>query len=343
MTGKQKVAVVGAAGYTGEELLRVLTRHPGIDLAAVTSRQYAGKSIGQLLGPQALTADLILEDLDPAAVGGKADVFFLALPHGVAAGYAVPLLKADKVVIDLSADFRLKNAAKYREYYKEEHPAPELLRESVYGLPELYREHLKNAQLIACPGCYPTGAILALAPALRHKLIRPETIIVNSLSGVSGAGKKADVLYSFSERAENMMPYSVPKHRHIPEIEQEFSNLGGEAVAISFTPHLVPLVRGMLTTVIAEMLHQRKQEDVQGIYEDFYKREPFVPVLPPDQLPETRRVLRTNACEVAVRADARTGRLLMFSAQDNLGKGAATQAVQAFNVRFGYPEATGLI
>ncbi|MDR0533561.1 MAG: N-acetyl-gamma-glutamyl-phosphate reductase [Verrucomicrobiales bacterium] len=343
MTGKQKVAVVGASGYTGEELLRVLSRHPNIELTAVTSRQYAGKTISQLLGPQALSANLVLENLDPAAVGGKAEVFFLALPHGVAAEYAVPLLKAGKVVIDLSADFRLKNPAKYKEYYKEEHPAPELLKESVYGLPELYREALKNAQLIACPGCYPTSAILALAPALRHKLIRPETIVVNSLSGVSGAGKKADVVYSFSERDENMMPYSVPKHRHIPEIEQELSNLDGEAVAISFTPHLVPLVRGMLTTVIAEMVHPHKQEDVQKIYEDFYRHEPFVPVLPADQLPETKRVQRTNACEVAVRADARTGRLLMFSAQDNLGKGAATQAVQAFNVRFGYPEATGLI
>jgi N-acetyl-gamma-glutamyl-phosphate reductase len=343
MAGKQKVAVVGASGYTGEELLRVILRHPNIELTAVTSRQYAGKTINNLLGAQALKADLVLENLDPVAVSDKADVFFLALPHGVAAEYAVPLLRAGKVVIDLSADFRLKSAAKYKEYYQEDHPAKNLLKESVYGLPEFYREALKTAQLIACPGCYPTSTILALAPALRHKLIRPETIIVNSLSGVSGAGKKADVLYSFSERDENMMPYSVPKHRHIPEIEQELSNLDGEAVAISFTPHLVPLVRGMLTTVVADLVRPHSQAEVQKIYEDFYRHEPFVPVLPPDQLPETKRVLRTNACEVAVRVDARTGRLFMFSAQDNLGKGAAMQAVQAFNVRFGYPEATGLI
>ncbi|MDR1190184.1 MAG: N-acetyl-gamma-glutamyl-phosphate reductase [Verrucomicrobiales bacterium] len=343
MTGKQKVAVVGASGYTGEELLRVLARHPRVELTAVTSRQYAGQTINQLLGAQALAVNLTLENLDPASVSGRAEVFFLALPHGVATEYAVPLLKAGKVVIDLSADFRLKNAGKYQEYYQEDHPAPLLLKESVYGLPELYREALKNAQLIACPGCYPTGTILALAPALRYKLIRPETIIVNSLSGVSGAGKQAGVLYSFSERDENMMPYSVPRHRHIPEIEQELSNLGGEAVAISFTPHLVPLVRGMLTTVVAELSRPHKQEEVQKIYEEFYHHEPFVPVLPSDRLPETKRVLRTNACEVAVRADSRTGRLLMFSAQDNLGKGAATQAVQAFNVRFGYAEATGLL
>jgi N-acetyl-gamma-glutamyl-phosphate reductase len=343
MAGKQKVAVIGASGYTGEELLRALSRHPGVALTAVTSRQYAGKTVNELLGAQALTVSLTLENLDPATVSDRAEVFFLALPHGAAAEYAVPLLQAGKVVIDLSADFRLKNAAQYREYYQAEHPAPLLLKEAVYGLPELYREALKTARLIACPGCYPTSTILALAPALRYKLIRPETIVVNSLSGVSGAGKKADVLYSFAERDENMMPYSVTRHRHIPEIEQELSNLSGEAVAVSFTPHLVPLTRGMLTTVTAELARPRAPEEVQRIYEEFYRQELFVPVLPPDRLPESKRVLRTNACEVAVRADRRTGRLLLFSAQDNLGKGAALQALQAFNVRFGYPETTGLL
>ena len=342
MSGRVKVAVVGASGYTGEELLRVLLRHPNIELTAITSRQMAGQPLSSVLGPSAGRTRLAFQNLGPQEVSACADVFFLALPHGVAAEYAVPLLQAGKTVLDLSADFRLKSEAKYKEYYKETHPAAGLLQESVYGLPELYRKELKKARLIACPGCYPTSSILALAPALRHKLIRPETIIINSLSGISGAGKKADTLFSFCERDENLAPYSVPSHRHIPEIEQELSNLAGQPVMISFTPHLVPVIRGMLTTVCATLTRPVTQDEVQSIYEKEYAGEEFVPVLPSGQLPETKRVMRTNACEVAVRCDPRTNRLFCFSAQDNLGKGAAMQAVQAFNVRFGHAECTGL-
>jgi len=342
MPEKKRVAVVGASGYTGEELLRVLLRHPNIALESVTSRQQAGQSVARLLGPSVPPTALLFENLDPAEVAERAEVFFLALPHGVAAEYAVPLLQAGKIVFDLSADFRLKDAAVYLEYYKQEHPAPELLARSVYGLPELYRDALKQAQLVACPGCYPTSTILGLAPALKHGLLQLNSIVVNSLSGISGAGKKADTLYSFCERDENLTPYSVPSHRHIPEIEQELSRLAGQPVVISFTPHLVPLSRGMLTTTVASLLRPVPAAEIQNIYESHYQGERFVSVLPPDQLPETKRVLRTNTCEVAVRCDARTGRLLMFSAQDNLGKGAATQAVQAFNARFGFSESTGI-
>jgi len=342
MSDLKAVAVIGASGYTGEELLRVLLLHPNVSLKAITSRQMAGQSVAKVLGSTAKSSSLIFENLSPEQVAEKAEVFFLALPHGVASEFAVPLLRAGKTVFDLSADFRLKDQAKYQTYYKDAHPAPDLLAQSVYGLPELYRDSLKKAQLIACPGCYPTSTILGLAPALRNGLIKTETIIVNSLSGVSGAGKKADTLYSFCERDENLMPYSVPSHRHIPEIEQELSRLAGHAVIISFTPHLVPLIRGMLTTTVASMARPVTTEEVQKIYEDFYWNEPFVTVLGQDQLPETKRVMRTNFIEVAVRCDARTGRIFFFSAQDNLGKGAATQAVQAFNVRFGLKENVGL-
>jgi N-acetyl-gamma-glutamyl-phosphate reductase len=346
MSDQKAVAVVGASGYTGEELLRVLLRHPNVSLKAITSRQMEGQSLVKILGPVAQASELHFENLSPAQLADKAEVFFLALPHGVASEFAVPLLRAGKTVIDLSADFRLKDADIYQQYYHAPHPAPDLLAESVYGLPELYRDKLKQAQLISCPGCYPTSTILGLAPALRSSLIKPETIIVNSLSGISGAGKKADTLYSFCERDENLMPYSVPSHRHISEIEQELSLLAGSNVMISFTPHLVPLVRGMLTTSVASMSELGRPipvAEVQKIYEDFYREEEFVSVLGQDQLPETKRVLRSNYIEVAVRCDARTGRMFFFSAQDNLGKGAATQAVQAFNVRFGLSESTGLL
>ncbi|NJK92348.1 MAG: N-acetyl-gamma-glutamyl-phosphate reductase [Blastochloris sp.] len=343
MSELKKVAVIGASGYTGEELLRVLLRHPNTSIEAITSRQMAGKTLESVLGAVAKESPLVFENLSPTEVSGRADVFFLALPHGVASEFALPLLKAGKTVVDLSADFRLKDKGLYHQYYKEEHPAPDLLVESVYGLPELYRSELKTARLIACPGCYPTSTILGLAPALKKGLLKPDSIIVNSLSGISGAGKKADTLYSFCERDQNLMAYSVPSHRHIPEIEQELSGLAGEKVTISFTPHLVPLVRGMLTTTVAELRGEMDQAGWQKLYEDFYAGEAFVTVLGTDQLPETKRVIRTNHIEVAVRHDARTGRVLFFSAQDNLGKGAATQAVQAFNVRFGLDERSGLL
>lgn len=336
------VAVIGASGYTGEELLRALILHPQVNLQAITSRQLSGQSLQKILGSSAKGSSLIFENLSPDEVSKKADVFFLALPHGVAAEFAVPLLNAGKVIFDLSADFRLKDSEKYQHYYQAAHPAPELLAQSVYGLPELYRAALKTAQLIACPGCYPTSTVLGLAPALQHGLIKPQTIIVNSLSGVSGAGKKADTLYSFCERDENMMPYGVPEHRHIPEIEQELSSLAGQAVTISFTPHLVPLIRGMLTTTVADQVSPTSAAQVQKVYEDFYRDEHFVTVLGQDQLPETKRVMRTNFIEIAARYDERMGRLFFFSAQDNLGKGAGLQAIQCFNIRFGLQERLGL-
>jgi N-acetyl-gamma-glutamyl-phosphate reductase len=343
MAQRVQTAVVGASGYTGEELLSVLLRHPNVDLRKVTSRQQAGSTLGSYFGFTGNGASLKFEDIVPGNLAGEADVFFLALPHGVAAEYAVPLIKAGKTVFDLSADFRLKDQALYKEFYHHDHPAPELSALSVYGIPELYRSALKSASLVACPGCYPTSVILGLAPALKNGLIDSRQIVVNSLSGVSGAGRKADIALTYCEVNENMKAYSVPVHRHLPEIEQELSLLAGKPLLISFTPHLVPLIRGMISTISAPLQDRNlSEEKADALFREFYKDEPFVNVLPQGELPEARRVARTNRCDVAVRVDKRTGRLVIISGLDNLGKGAAGQAVQAFNVRFGLPETTGL-
>lgn len=336
-----KAAIVGSSGYTGEELLRICLRHPNIQVTKITSRQFAGKSLGDFIGAEGDHAKITFENLDPLQVADHADIFFLGLPHGVAAEYAVPLLEKGKIVFDLSADFRLKDAALYDEFYKLKHPAPQLLKESVYGMPELYSEEIKKARLIACPGCYPTSIILALAPALKNNLIDAKQITINSLSGVSGAGRKVETPYLFCECNENLKAYSVPKHRHTPEIEQELSKLAGESLKVSFTPHLVPVTRGMLTTITAPFAG-KNEDDVQKIYENFYADKKFVRILGKNQLPETRRLMRTNFIEIACRVDPRTNRLVMISAIDNLSKGAASQAVQAFNVRFGFAEDEGL-
>jgi len=343
MNDRCDVAVIGASGYTGAELLRILLAHGRVALRAVTSRQMAGQSVAESLGPNAPGTDLVYEDLKPSVVADRADVFFLALPHGVAAEYAVPLLAAGKTVFDLSADFRLKNPQTYREFYHADHPAPQLLEQAVYGLPETHGREIPGATLVACPGCYPTNAILGLAPALVAGWIDPMQIVINALSGVSGAGKKADIAYSFCERSGNLAAYSVPVHRHLPEMEQELSHVAGRACRVSFVPHLVPVIRGMLGTLSAPLVRGLAQEEAQAAYEDHYAGSAFVRVLPPGRLPETKDVTGTNHCHLAVRVDARAERLIVVSATDNLGKGAAGQAVQAFNLRMGWPETTGLL
>ncbi|PAW78206.1 MAG: N-acetyl-gamma-glutamyl-phosphate reductase [Verrucomicrobia bacterium Tous-C9LFEB] len=338
-----RIAVVGASGYSGEELVRLVSRHPELQLTAITSRSSAGRPVGSVIpGLPASLEKLTFADIAPADLAGHADAFFLALPHGVAAEYAVPLRKAGKVVIDLSADFRLKSPEIYKEFYGHDHPAPELLKESVYALPELHRDAIKKTDLIACPGCYPTSILLALAPALKNGLIDPASIVINSLSGVSGAGKKADVSLLFAELNESMKAYSVPKHRHLSEIEQELSLLAAQNVVVTFIPHLVPLTRGMITTISAKVTRDLADKEVESLYAKYYTGEPFVMLKTDGTLPEVKRVVRSNLIEIATRLDVRTGRLLLFSAIDNLGKGAAAQAVQALNVRFGFEETMGL-
>jgi len=349
-----KVAIVGASGYSGEELVRLLLNHPHVDLVAVTSRQSAGQTVAQVFPkfashPKSRT--LRFTEPNAELLAKQADLVFLALPHGVAAEYAVPLLHAGSQIIDLSADFRLKNPAIYREFYGRDHPAPELLPKAIYGLPEIYRDPIRGAQLIASPGCYPTSILLPLLPLLRAGLVRPEAIIADSLSGVSGAGRKAEPDYLFCECHESVRPYAVPKHRHLSEIEEQLSLAAGVPVVIQFTPHLIPVNRGILTTLYltpaeaaptAEAL-ARLGETISSCYACAYAREPFVRLLEGKALPDTKNVVGTNVVEIAWRLDPRTGRLLVLSAEDNIVKGASGQAVQSMNIMCGFPETTGLL
>jgi N-acetyl-gamma-glutamyl-phosphate reductase len=294
---------------------------------------------------------LKFSDPDTATLAQQAEIVFLALPHGVAAEFAVPLLRSGCRVIDLSADFRLKSAAVYKEFYAHDHPAPELLAQSVYGLPEIHGEAIRDARLVASPGCYPTSILLPTLPLLRDGLIRPTGIIADSLSGVSGAGRKADVDYLFCECNESVRPYGVPKHRHLSEIEEQLSAVAGSPVVIQFTPHLIPVNRGILTTLyLAPSQHISNPEEVTALgerisasYAKAYSNAPFVRLLEGKALPDTKNVVGTNVVEIAWRLDPRTGRLIVMSAEDNILKGASGQAVQSLNRMCGFPETTGLI
>ena len=342
----KKIAIVGASGYSGEELVRLLLNHPHAELVAVTSRQNAGQTMAQVFPKFAShpkSKNLRFVEPNAEVLAKQADVVFLALPHGVAAEYAVPLLDAGAVVIDLSADFRLKSAEIYKEFYAHEHPAPDLLKKSVYGLPEVYREEIKKSLLIASPGCYPTSILLPTIPLLKAGLIKPTGIIADSMSGVSGAGRKAEIDYLFVECNESVRPYGVPKHRHLSEIEEQLSFAAGTKVVIQFTPHLIPINRGILTTLYLEPVEKLTEETVSATYKKFYGHEPFVRLLEGKSLPDTKNVEGTNVIEIAWRLDPRTGRLIVMSAEDNLTKGASGQAVQSLNILCGWPETAGLV
>ncbi len=344
---KKKVAIIGASGYSGEELVRLLLNHPHAELVAVTSRQNAGQTLAQVFpkfasNPKSKT--LRFSEPKVELLAKQADAVILALPHGVAAEYAVPLLDAGCLVIDLSADFRLKSPEIYKEFYAHAHPAPELLKRSVYGLPEIYRDQIKKSSLIASPGCYPTSILLPVIPLLRTGLVKPTGIIADSLSSVSGAGRKAEADYLFCECNESVRPYSVPKHRHLSEIEEQLSLAAGAKVTIQFTPHLIPVNRGILTTLYLTPTEKSVDaERISACYRKAYGNEPFVRLLDGKNLPDTKNVVGTNVIEIAWRLDPRTGRLVVMSAEDNLVKGASGQAVQSLNLLCGWPETAGLI
>jgi N-acetyl-gamma-glutamyl-phosphate reductase len=350
----KKVAIVGASGYSGEELVRLLLHHPQAELVAMTSRQYTGQTLAQVFPkfashPKSKT--LCFAEPKIELLAKQADIVFLALPHGVAAEFAVPLLDAGCVVIDLSADFRLKSAEVYKEFYAHDHPAPELLKKAVYGLPEIYREQIKKSLLIASPGCYPTSILLPTIPLLKAGLIKATGIIADSLSGVSGAGRKAELDYLFVECNESVRPYGLPKHRHLSEIEEQLSFAVKTEVTIQFTPHLIPVNRGILTTLYlapeksfnnsASLFTLTGQ--ITACYQKAYGNEPFVRLLEGKALPDTKNVVGTNVIEIAWRLDPRTGRLIVMSAEDNLVKGAGGQAVQSMNILCGWPETAGLV
>lgn len=338
----KKIAVVGASGYTGLELIRLLDNHLRVEISCVTSEQSAGKAVSEIFPSLRSRVDLILEPLDPQVIATKADIIFTALPHQSAMLVVPEFLKAGKLVIDLSADYRLHDAAVYGQWYAA-HKNPQLLQEAVYGLPELYREKISKARLVANPGCYPTSVILGLKPLLEHGLIDLDNIVVNSASGVSGAGRAAKVDSLFCEVNEGFKAYAVGgKHRHIPEIEQELSILAGKNIVLTFTPHLVPMDRGILSTIYATPLNKITAADLSELYRSSYEAEPFVRTLPAGSYPSTAFVRGTNFCDLGVTLDQRSNKIIVVAAIDNLVKGASGQAVQNMNLVCGYPENEGL-
>lgn len=346
MADNVKTAVVGASGYSGEELLRLLVQHPEADLTGITSRQHAGKGLAEVYprfrgNVEAGKLSFVESSAEVVAKSG-AEVVFLALPHGVAAEYAGVLLNEGLRVIDLSADFRLSDAAVYEEFYGAPHPAPELLKEAVYGLPERHGDSIKGARLVASPGCYPTSILLPLLPLLDDRLLDHGSIVVSSMSGVSGAGRSAVEAFLFGECNESVRPYGVPKHRHLSEIEQELSAAAGESVVISFTPHLVPVTAGICSNIVANFSAGVKAAVVGEALEDAYGSSEFVRLLGEGGLPDTSDVLGTNYIDIGWAEDERTGRCVLMSAEDNLGKGASSQAIQSFNLMCGFEEGVGL-
>jgi len=337
-----KVGVIGATGYAGAELVRILSTHPHAELVALTTQSYGGKVFCEVYPHLYKHVALECRELDLPALAEQADVIFAALPHGHAVPVAREVLARGKKFIDLGADFRFDSSEVYEQWYKVEHTAPELLRQAVYGLPEVHREKVKTASLVGNPGCYPTSVILGLAPLLRSGLVDTGTVVVDSKSGVSGAGRGLSLGTHFAEVNENFRAYNVGVHRHTPEIEQELGKLAGEEMRISFTPHLTPMNRGILSTIYAKLKREMTLEQVRAVYEEFYRSEYFVRLLPPGILPQTKAVAGSNHCDVVPVVDPRTGRVVVLSAIDNLIKGAAGQAVQNMNVMFGLPETTGL-
>lgn len=338
-----KVAVVGASGYTGLELLRILLRHPELEIAAVTSEQRAGRAVGEAFAPLRGQLDLAFEANDPQALLGRVELAFTALPHAASAPTVKALREGGVTVVDLSADFRLRDLAVYEQWYGA-HPAAELFEEAVYGLPELHRAALPGAKLVAAPGCYPTGALLPLAPLVREGLVETRGIHIDSKSGVSGAGRKASEDLLLAELDGNFKAYNAGyAHRHAPEIEQEASLAASDEVRVSFVPHLLPTTRGIGTSVYLRPQGGADFAAARAALEAAYASEPFVRMLPEGEFPTLQSVRGTNFCDVALVEDAHNDTWIALSTIDNLGKGASGQAVQCANAIFGWPETLGLL
>jgi N-acetyl-gamma-glutamyl-phosphate reductase len=335
------VAIMGGSGYTGVELMRLIAGHPGLELKAVSSAKFQGQAVDQVFGALEGGLSLAFGPHDAAGLASQAELVFLAVPHKAAMAAAPDILNAGAKLVDLSADFRLKDVATYEKWYAP-HSAPELLAQAVYGLPELYREQILDAKLVANPGCYVTSVLVALAPLLRAGLASPQGLIADSASGVSGAGRGAKLALIHGEVHENFRPYAVDGHRHTPEMEQELSLAAGQEVKLTFTPHLLPIDRGILSTIYAQPLAGANEAAVRDCWAQAYGNEPFVRVLDAGRLPETKQVRGTNRVQLAVAADPRSGVLKIFSALDNLTKGASGQAMQNANLMLGLEETAGL-
>ncbi len=346
MSSSVNVAVLGASGYSGIELLRLLLRHPHAKLVAVTSRTLAGKALSAEF-PRfrgvGVADSLIFTNPDVETLKATgAQIAFLALPHGVSVEYAKPLLEAGLKVIDLSADFRLRSADVYKEFYAHQHPAPELLDEAVYALPEVRADEIRKARLIACPGCYPTSILLPLIPLMKAGLVAEDPIAISSMSGASGAGRNASVPLLFCEVQNSVRSYSVPVHRHLSEIGQELEIAAGRPVKLSFVPHLVPIHSGICTTIFATPASGVTATQIGDALQAAYGTQPFIRLLGANQCPDTKNVAGTNFVDIGWSFDARAGRLILMSAEDNVGKGASSQAVQNMNLVCGYETDAGL-
>ena len=337
-----KIAVVGATGYTGFELLRLLGSHGGVEVMALTSETYAGEKVDEVFPALASVHDRTLVKFELSVCEG-ADLVFCCLPHRVAMNTVPSLLEAGHRVVDFSADYRLRDFGVYEAWYKTKHTSPERIADAVYGVPELYREDIKKARLVANPGCYPTGAILSLAPLLRAGLIKPDSIIVDAKSGVSGAGRKSDLGLQFGEVNEGFKAYGVGNHRHTPEIEQELSVALGDVVQVSFTPHLAPMTRGILSTIYAGGEGGADASAVRAALRDAYADEPFIRLVPEGALPNVTQVAGSNYVDIGLVYDERTSRFIVVVAIDNLVKGASGAAVQNMNLMLGLPETQGLL
>jgi len=351
---KIKVSIIGATGYAGKELIKILSGHPEVELMFLGSSTYAGKNITEVFPEFLNSLNKKLIKPDSVFISRDSDLVFTALPHTVSMDIVPELLNKKGIkVIDLSADYRLKDTMVYKEWYKKEHEGinKKLLTQAVYGLPELYLDDIKNASLVANPGCYPTSVILGIAPLLRHHIVEPEGMIIDSKSGVSGAGRKPSLGLHFAECNESFKAYKVLKHNHIPEIEQELSSIySGENnlekqmnIKITFTPHLLPINRGILSTCYLDLKSMQNEEEILKVYQEFYQKAPFVRIFTPPNLPEIRFATGTNYCDIGFAVDKRVGKIKVISVIDNLIKGAAGQAVQNMNIMFGFSETCGLI
>ncbi|MDR7433706.1 MAG: N-acetyl-gamma-glutamyl-phosphate reductase [Armatimonadota bacterium] len=336
-----RVSIIGASGYGGGELVRILAGHPEVEIVHLAADSHAGQPMDVLFPNLKAFTERMTESPDIPRIASDSDVVFLALPNGLAMDLAPPILESGARVIDLGADFRFKKAEVYERWYKTPHRSLHYLEEAVYGLPELNRAAIRGARLVANPGCYPTAALIALLPILRHPAASRRGIIVDAKSGVSGAGRGISLGTHFSEVNENVKPYNVAAHRHTPEIIQELESALGEPVSLTFTPHLIPMTRGILVTAYIPLREDVTGEDLRGAYEEAYAGEPFVRVLS-EELPQTKATLGSNFCDVAVRVDRDAGMAIAMAALDNLVKGASGQAVQNMNLMLGFPEDLGL-
>lgn len=336
-----KVGIVGGTGYTGVELLRLLAHHPEAEVSVITSRGEAGRKVADLYPNLRGIYDLAFSEPNTDELL-KCDIVFFATPHGVAQAMMKPLIAGGARVVDLSADFRIRDIATWEHWYGEKHACPELVEQAVYGLPELNREQIKSAQLVACPGCYPTSIILACLPLLEAGVIAADSLIASSASGISGAGRQAKIDNLLAEASDSFKAYGVAGHRHLPEIEQALKSISGPDVGqtqLTFVPHLLPIIRGMHSTLYAKL---EKPVDLQELFESRYASEPFVDVLPQGQFPQTRSVKGSNMCRLAVMEPLQRGTVVVMSVIDNLAKGASGQGVQNMNLMLGLDERTGL-